>query len=318
MKQRFVFFVLLILLGLIVISCNNQPSSKAESPSLCPRNEYSRNGVETVYHYEYKTKEGVVDEFSKKLSSIEKYDSLGNVIYYKGNYYPNLHGVDISTYHYEVRRELDLPWDSEYTYKMEYSDTVFVKASLFDGSGKYIARVEQHCDGNTVNDSVYVRDRLIYVRNKWKDVSGRDSLIVSYDNEYDRKLSLAEEERLSYTKSGNVEITNYVTKSRDFLYSLNHRYETSKKSYQSSYDEKGRLVKSDYGTIWAEQTYDERGFVVETITGNKNEKNKTLYKATYYDNGLIKNSYGYADMTVCTSYSEYEYDFYPYSRTILH
>ena len=312
-------FILLPFLYIIsfAFSCKSNVSSKNDDRVLCPRNVYSRNGVETVYSYSYEAKEGEVDPTSKTLSSVEKYDSLGNVIYYKGRYYPSVKGVDLSTYHNEVRSELDLSWNTEYTYKLEYSDTVFVKASIFDSDGNYIARVEQIADGGVVNDSVYVRDRLIYVRKSFKDVKGRDSLILSFDNEYDRDLSLSEEERCSYITSGSVERTDYVRKSRDFFYQRNHKYETTKGSYERQYNERGQIIKGDYGGIWTSYTYDERGFNVETITGNDYRKTKTLQKATYYDNGLCKNNYSYADMTVCTSYSEFEYSFYPYSPAIL-
>ena len=111
----------------MAFSCNNSPKSNGGSPARCQRNVYSKNGVETVYHYSYNTKEGVVDESSKYLYYMQKYDSLGNLVYYKGKYYPSLQDVDVSTYHYEIRNELDLSWDAKYTYKMEYNDTVFTK-----------------------------------------------------------------------------------------------------------------------------------------------------------------------------------------------
>ena len=213
MKQISAILISLSFIFFFAYSCKNPVSTKNVEKALCPRNVYSRNGVETVYYYNFEAKEGEVDPTSKKLDSVERYDSLGNVIYYKGGYYPSVAGVDFSTFHYEVSSELDLSWDAEYTYKLEYNDTVFVKASLFDGDGNYIARVEQFVKDNSVIDSVFVRDRLIYVRKAFKDVKGRDSLILSYDNKYDRDLSLAEEERYSYVTSGNSVRTDYVRKS---------------------------------------------------------------------------------------------------------
>lgn len=317
MKQISAILISLSFIFFFAYSCKNPVSTKNVEKALCPRNVYSRNGVETVYYYNFEAKEGEVDPTSKKLYSVERYDSLGNVIYYKGGYYPSVAGVDFSTFHYEVRSELDLSWDAEYTYKLEYNDTVFVKASLFDGDGNYIARVEQFVKDNSVIDSVFVRDRLIYVRKAFKDVKGRDSLILSYDNKYDRDLSLAEEERYSYVTSGNSVRTDYVRKSRDFDYKRTHKFETTKGSYETHYNESGQLIKGDYGGIWTSYTYDERGFNIESITGNDYRKTKTLYKSTFYDNGLYKNGYTYADMTVCTSYSEFEYTFYPYSQAVL-
>ena len=314
MKHSVFTISLLFILGLSMFSCKSN-ISKEDTQALCPRNVYSRNGVETMYHYSFDTKEGVVDELSKKLFAVEKYDSLGNLIYYKGEHFPSLLGVDIVTYHYDIREELDLPWSTKYTYKMEYLDTIFTKASLFDDEGKYIARIEQHSKGNVVEDSVYVRDRLIFVSHIFKDTEGRDSVVLAYDNEFGKNLKLKEEERNTYVKNDTVLTQYYIRKSRDFLYNYNHKYETTKGVYVNTYNKKGQLLKGDYGGYVTTYTYDDRGFQVESVSSSDYRKTKHLSKNTYYDNGLLKNSYGYADMTICESYSEYEYDFYPYSKS---
>ena len=291
------------------LSCNSTVSSNAEQASLCPRNVYSRNGVVAVCRYSYSTKEGIIDTSSKILDTIEKYDSLGNVIYYKGPHYPKIDGVDFFDYHYEIRDELDLSWDATYTYKMEYNDTVFTKASLFDDEGKYIARIEQCVEGNRVADSIYIRNSVIYVRHTFRDKEGRDSLKISYDNEGYQELSFAEEEKHIYRMVGNVLIDDRIIKSRDLFFNINHKYTTSKGHGELTYDADGRLVKQVYGKLRTELKYDERGFVTESILSDEYNNSKTLTKSEYYDNGLLKNSYRYADMTICESYIVYEYTY---------
>ena len=295
-----------------MFSCKNNANSKETVHMLCPRNIYSRNGVEIVYHYSYGTKEGEIDFSSKELYSIEKYDSLGNIIYYKGSYYPSITDVALSTYHYEIRKELDLPWNTTYTYKMEYQDTTFLKASLFDTEGTYIARIEKSIKENVVHDSVYVRDRLIYVKHIFKDVEGRDSLILSYD-EYRRKITLVEEEQKVYSKNGNTIREDYITKTKDIISRNPNKFDIRKGFSEFTYDEQGRVVAQNHGRIKRYAKYDERGFIVESIIENDFEKSKSLYKSTYYNNGLLKNSSGYADMSILESYSEYEYNYYKYS-----
>lgn len=312
MKRIFVL-VMLLLLGLTLCSCNSDSSLKKEVQTLCPRNVFSRNGVDTVYHYSFDTKEGEVDMSSKKLYSIEQYDSLGNVIYYKGGYYPAIKGLDIVTYHYEIRDELNLPWNTTYTYKMEYRDSSLLKASMFDDNGKYVARIEKYVKDNVVEDSVYVRDRLIYVQHIVKDIEGRDSISRSYDNKYGNQLKLAEEKKSKYSQNGNVLREDFIRKSRSFLYEYDHKYDTSEGHYELSYDGIGRLIKSDYGGYVTTYTYDDKGNTIETITYSDYRKTKTLVKNDFYENGLTKSSYTFADMTICESYSEYEYVFYPYS-----
>lgn len=281
--------------------------------ALCPRNVYSRNGVDSVYHYTFDTKEGEVDMTSKRLYSVEQYDSLGNVIYFKGGHFPAIIGFDIATYHYEIRDELNLPWNTTYTYKMEYKDSTLIKASMFDDNGKYIARIEEYVKDNMVEDSVYVRDRLIYVKHIVKDKDGRDSISLSYDNKYGSQLKLAEEKKSKYSMNNNVLREDFVLKSRSFLYEYDHKYEKTEGIYELTYDERGQLIKSDYGGYVTSYVYDEKGNNIECTTYSDYRKTKTLYKSDFNDNGLTKNSFTFADMTICESYSEYEYVFYPYS-----
>lgn len=311
MKHLVLLFLFVIL---IFPSCNIAPVASL-SPSLCQRNVYSRNGVDSVLTYEYNAKEGVIDMSSKTLQSLVRYDSLGNITYYRGKYYPSIVDFADFVYHYEIRDELDLPWDMVYSYKMDYTDSTLNKASVFDESGRYIARIEESRHGNKVEDSVYVSNKVIYVRHIFKDTEMRDSVTVSYDNNYSRQLSLAEEEKSSFRKEGNTVYEKSIYKSRDIFFRQNHKYESHSSEYATTYDDYGRVIKivnlRDGGTTVYNRN--ENGQILETTT--EMSYGNYLYKHEYYENGLEKCSYRYQDGNVLLSYTEYEYSFHPYSKS---
>ena len=271
MEKIIVNSISLLLLSASIFSCVRNRATN-ETNSLCPRNVYSRNGVDSVMTYSFSTKEGQIDRNSKTLYSIERFDSLGNLIYYKGKDYPSVFDDAISDCHYQIIRVLDIGYDAISVYKIEYSDTVMMNAAYFNTDGKYVARIEHKKKDNQVTDSVFVYGRLCYVSLRYLDTQGRDSLRYEYDDEYSSKLELASQSNRTYEQLNDSTIRDYrKMKHREFQFRKNHKY------YESSFYIDNR--DSHY-------EYDERG--------------------------LLQREFEYQDKTICKGYSEYEYTYHTY------
>lgn len=297
-------------------ACNQNASSHIHK-ELCPRNEYSQNGVQTVRRYDYSSKNGEIDLSSRSLYYTEQYDSLGNLIYYKGKDSP---ASVIYNYKSAIRDEMDYnPHKNDtFTYKMFYNDTTLIRTSLFDEAGEYFAKIEHFENPEYVSDSVYYKNRLVYVRSVIKDSFGRDSIECEYNNKYSiLKLELDSEKLHSYTLlEDGILRDNIVIRSRGYDYSSTHRFHSSTMVSETKNDENGYLIYySINGNIIINITYDKEYLYSESIQTEtySNSHRQLKYTTERYPNLLIKEQNTYDDLTIFSSRSEYEYDYYPYS-----
>ena len=302
--------------AIIVITLINacaQPKPVQSIP-LCDRNEYSRNGVACEMVYQYTATNGEFDLSSKTLYSTEKYDSLGNVIYYKGKDSP----LCVSYAHYSaIRNALYEHKNDMFTYKMEYKDTVLTKVALFNESGEYFARIEHFIAGNEVTDSAYVLNRLVFVQKTFLDKQGRDSLRLTYNTENSMRVELAEKEESSYTDTEKgVQKETCIQYSRGYDYSRTHKFEKRTSTIERRFDEKGRLIYLNInGRSIQSITFDESGLKSECVAERRysNEQTKSLYVTERYENGLRNMETLYADMTIPQRKTVHEYEFFTYS-----
>lgn len=299
----------------ILVSCSSNTQKQNNLVPLCQRNVFSRNGVSVSRMYSYKAKEGELDLSSKTLYATCKYDSLGNLVYYKGKNtltilaYNQIKAIEDALYSKPNRESI--------TYKMEYKDTNLIKVVLFDEKGDYFARIECKKDKYHREDSVYVNNRLVHVRKSIFDVNGRDSLCLEYEGKSWGDVELSEQKEYSYSllEDGTIRQT-VVFYSKGYDYSSKKKFDKTTTVSDSKYDDKGRLIfLSTDDRITQSIVYDESGLNYENVFESKYGTNKRvgLYKTECFENGLIKSQTTYQDKTILTEKTEYEYEFYPYS-----
>ena len=313
MKKFYLFLTLFLFCLLTGISCKNAKTNN-ETDLLCQRNVYSRNGVESVLTYDFSIIENEIDLQSKKLHSIERYDSLGNLIYYKGESYPYHLYEAFGASHDAILEGLGLPLYSGIisTYKFDYSDSTLRAIAYINEKGDCPARVVHKEDDSSLIDSVFIHDQLYYVHQILKDTRGRDSVDITYDRKYTVDMILESEIRSTYTQINDTterECYSYKDRDDDFG-ATNRKYNTSSDFVDRFYDSHGRMVgytTSDggsrilsYGKFGLESNEIRSPFLGNILTIYEYDRRGLLMKETTMDNSILQD------------YNEYEYSFYPY------
>lgn len=298
---------LLFVILLFATSCS--PKSPVQ---LCQRNDYSRNGVKSVRAYTFRAVNGEVDLSSKRYDYIEQFDSLGNIIYAKGE---RLSG-DIFAY-YDGRIEHICYKKFLLTYKPEYKDTLLVNTSVFDEDGSYIARIDHFENQSCTIDSLYMTT-IQSASMTLRDSCGRDSVSVIYSKRYGGTMELERRDEYSYTQLENG-LTRFVQKMKTRDDQKKGKYNERILRRDEEYNENNQLVRAHYefgvtkGVITYE--YDDNRLIAERFDGQSFfGKTSTAKIIEYQDNGLIKSISEYVDGTVLNRKTVFEYDYYPYSQ----
>lgn len=334
--RNLLYFIFSIVVMSLLESCSNT----VEIKELCQNNVFSINGVDTLFVYEYGVKNGQVDSTTKKLRYKQKYDSLGNIIYYNGKYYPDLYNVGLTDFRFGVLGAYIESSGRPLTYKIEYQDTIPTIISIFNENGDYVARLEHHVTDTIITDSIYDKNGLIGRKEIKFDNKGRIVYEAVYDDEDSKgKITLKSRESTTYTDEGNKTTRISETIERDFFKRSIHGYKTSKFVSESCLNEKGQIVNISSTYSDDEIKYNEVSKVVE-ITGIHKLENKK-YKIQYkylpngyiwqmtvmqgsskqfhsvkhenYSNNLNKSETKLIDNNICDGYTEWVYTFYPYS-----
>lgn len=295
-----------LLMALAVISCKNK--TEVKNAQLCQRNEFSKNGVDSVREYKYSAKMGKIDPSTKTLYATYKYDSLGNLVYFKGKdplvFIPYEYVETIRNYYYEPKTE-------PFTYKLDYTDTILNKIAVFDNSGDYIARIQHFDSDGYKSDSIFVNNHLEFIKESYLNTEGKDSLIISYKTSPKGMIIENREEHLYSRLENGLERREVKTTSKDGS-QLNLYFDVKS-------DEKGRMVYGESDWIVATATYSDNGLVEEynreTHLLGKTEISREVIER--YKNGLIKVKKEYSDKTIESGKTDYSYSFYPYSKAIL-
>ena len=315
--------VLMLAMLVVFASCKEERKTNTNVPVLCDRNEYSRNGVDSVYEYRYSTKDGVIDSSSKVLYSVRQYDSLGSVIYYKGKGSPIIPRIhDFIHCHLRIMDEYcksqgTLPYSETAmkfvsTYKFDYIDTLLTKISYFNSDGDYYARIDHFDNGKSVADSLYINGKLSYALLQFYDEQGRDSLWLRYDDEVSSNLSFLWQVGFSYEQLNDSIVREYRRqKYRGWDYKKTHRYQTSSSYNDVTYNDEGKMVYAinKTGDSYSRYSYDSRGFKTESVSVSGYLKTKDRSVFEYNDYGLLLREYEYVDMTVLDEVIEYKYTY---------
>lgn len=277
---------------------------------------YRKNRVKEAVKYSFGTKEGEVDRSTKEWISTTRFDSLGNVVYFKGKEEPELE--NFYNFNHDIRDELNLDWHSVLVYKMEYvKDTCLYKTAVFNDKGMYVAKIEHFATPNSIVDSVYVYNALCYVKRIDYDSLGRKSLEVIHDNLYTSDLSLKSRSSWKYSTIDEHTVRiNYDDEYRDIFDPTQSKYRSVSSQFDRKYNDAGRIIyqidESGHDEYFS--TYNKDGFKIEYIHKNTNPdsifKGSKRFTTTYYNNNLIRSKSVYSDMAILTSYSEYEYKYY--------
>lgn len=291
-------------------ACTNTPVC-VEGDRLCSRNEYSINGVASYTSYEYRAKEGEIDFSSQQLYEFEKFDSLGNVIYHNGQYYPNIEHGEMSNYHYAIRDAVGLSIGAKISYKLQYVDSTLSSIFAFDEDGDYIGRVEHTEKGRYYVDSVYSRSGLIYIRELYTNINGRDSVSLDYQKGKGNVMYLAEKNTYTYTSvNDSTEIREWKmyeppygsTKIRLYL----------EDNTTDIYNKNGDLISRCSDSMNIHREINDAHKPLSITTYNNNRKSTRYTEFTYNELGLEISSKIYID-GVLDIVHENQYTFYDYS-----
>lgn len=326
--------------SIVMISLLESCSNTVETKELCQNNVFSINGVDTLFVYEYGVKNGQVDSTTKKLKYKQKYDSLGNIIYYNGEYYPDLYNVGLTDFRFGVLGKYIESSGRPLTYKIEYQDTIPKIVYIFNENGDYVARLEHNVTDTIITDSIYDKNGLIGRKEIKFDKKGRIVYEAIYDDEYSKgKITLEKRESTTYTDEGNKTTSISETIERDFAYKFNHKYENSKFVSETWHNEKGQIAKVSNTYFYYEIKYNEASQKEEILEIDKSDNSKCIIQYEYFSNGYILNrtilkdgnrqhhsikheNYSnnlnkcetkLIDNNICNGYTEWVYTFYPYS-----
>lgn len=313
-----------IVSGLLLLmwGCNNENAIK-DKP-LCPRNEYSRNGVDTVKVYTYKATMGKIDPSSRKLVEVYKYDSLGNVVYYRGNnpLFSSFNSLSLdkikkASYLSDLKTE-------DISVHFEYIDTTLLKIMLFNKEGRYFARIQHSVSPSCIEDSIYVNRALTLINRTMLNKEGKDSVIYEYTYSNDRENLESKSEYFYSQLEDGTHRTHILIQYKGSFYEKDKKMQKTEVACNTRFDEKGRPI-YQYQTMEGLQdvvghlTYSDDGLSTEIITNAKStvfdEKYNYREVKNKYKNGLPKDELTYQDMTIEDSKKEYKYTFYPYSKS---
>lgn len=293
-------------MALAALSCKNAAEVK-EAP-LCQRNEFSKNGVDSVREFTYTAKLGKIDPNTRKLYATYKYDSLGNLVYYKGGnplvFIPYVYVETIRDYYYTPKTE-------PFTYKLDYVDTILNKIAVFDNNGDYIARIQHFESVGYKSDSIFVNNTLGFIKETFLNTDGKDSITISYKPSL-KGIEIQErvENSYSHIEDGLERITTRITNKDGSVLIIDS---------DVKFDERGRNVYAKTDFLEGTATFSDDGLLEEYNREShllgKTEISREVIER--YKNGLIKVKKEYSDRTIESGKKEYSYTFYPYSKAIL-
>lgn len=255
----------IILFPFITYCCITKTNQTVDEPQniINTRNIFTINKIKSCAVYKYTYKFGVIDSLSKKLTSLNEYDKLGNLS-------SQLFNDNITKY--------------------KYQDTTLIESVSYDMTGEINEKRRFYYNGKSIIDSIYDKGGLYAGRIiKYVDSYGRDSISTDYDKKgkatlilkrfYDNLglkqfdwIDLEDDaySTFSYRLSNDKSINKTIEKYRNGNISYeNTEYYNDKGLIESYirytyYSGKRNYIKSEYHYIDSTELIDKRIFYQES------------------------------------------------------
>lgn len=310
-------FSIFLFVGILLLACTGSPS-KTRQKQLCPRNEFSQNGVKKVTVCEYNASNGIINEDSRTILYTQEYDSLGNVVSIK----KGMSIPDDLVHINSVIESARINKEGGSLFQFEYKDTVLAKILVFDADGTYRVRVEHFESPAQSIDSIYFNNYLEAVDVTIFDASGRDSLGLAYNRKHSRGVELDSKTEYTYqTLDDGTKRVEYVMRWKGDDFSRTQKFAETISHHDEVYDDSGRLIKTltngrNSSGVFT-YSYDDANHITKKEYKGKSYLGtfniSQIYE--YTPTGLLKSESTISDGSVLTRQIRYEYEFYPYSPT---